>query len=200
MLVCLGVMCVICIYMYMCRCAGWLMRNWCHVVICEYICTFMLYSLWKRISLQDRVYLYIYISREDVLPKPNQWLSCYQGGLSRGSGTLWIWAGLTKCHDACKDHIGASLKLLGRMPIHQLLDEGVSLQTAPHIEKVRRNERLIDMTAYLGSLSGGMMSGRILLVRETTERSCPSRCAVCRIAQHLETSCSQPRRKPFRII
>lgn len=62
----------------------------------------------------------------------------------------------TKRHDQTKEHIGAAirLKLLGSVPVDQLVDEGVRLQTAQHNVKVRRNRdtlrRLIDATAYLG--------------------------------------------------
>ncbi|KAL2083806.1 hypothetical protein ACEWY4_021579 [Coilia grayii] len=62
----------------------------------------------------------------------------------------------TKRHDKCKDHVGAAIRLglLGRMPIDQVVDEGVRLQNTQHNAKVRRNrdtlKRLIDVTALLG--------------------------------------------------
>lgn len=62
----------------------------------------------------------------------------------------------TQRHDKCQDHVGAALRLslLGTMPIHRVVDEGVRLQIAHHNVKVRQNrevlKRLIDATAYLG--------------------------------------------------
>ena len=62
----------------------------------------------------------------------------------------------TKRHDKCNYHVGAAirLKLLGSVPVDQLVDEGARLQVAQHNAKVRRNrdtlKRLIDATASLG--------------------------------------------------
>lgn len=62
----------------------------------------------------------------------------------------------TKRHDQTKEHVGAAirLKLLGSVPVDQLVDEGVRIQVAQHNAKVRRNRdtlrRLIDAVAYLG--------------------------------------------------
>ncbi|XP_067436490.1 zinc finger MYM-type protein 1-like isoform X2 [Thunnus thynnus] len=62
----------------------------------------------------------------------------------------------TKRHDKCFEHISANskLKLFGRVPNKELVDEGTRLQRANHNVKVRRNRdaliRLIDATAYLG--------------------------------------------------
>lgn len=49
--------------------------------------------------------------------------------------------GATKCHNKCKNHTGATvrLKLLGRVPLNRVVAQGVLLQTGQNNAEVHRN-------------------------------------------------------------